>query len=60
VREAVCLGDRVILFSRQPGRLREEFAVPLPRPRDINAPELATYAQRITHALKNHLAENAA
>ena len=28
VREAVCLGDRVILLSPNPGRIREEFAIP--------------------------------
>jgi NitT/TauT family transport system ATP-binding protein len=54
VREAVCLGDRVILMSRNPGRIREEFPIPLPRPRDINTPELAGLAQRITTALKGH------
>src|SRR6201997_692650 len=47
VREAVCLGDRVVLMSRNPGRIREEFSVPLWRPRDINSPELAGYAQHI-------------
>jgi NitT/TauT family transport system ATP-binding protein len=55
VREAVCLGDRVFLLSPSPGRIREEFHIPLPRPRDINSPELATIAQRITMALKNYL-----
>jgi NitT/TauT family transport system ATP-binding protein len=57
VREAVCLGDRVMLLTPRPGRLCEEFAIPLPRPRDINSPELAGHAQRITSALKGHLAE---
>jgi NitT/TauT family transport system ATP-binding protein len=52
VREAVCLGDRVVLLSPSPGRVREEFAVKLPRPRDINTAEVATIAQRITGALK--------
>jgi NitT/TauT family transport system ATP-binding protein len=52
VREAVCLGDRVVLLSPHPGRIREEFQVPLPRPRDINSVELAAYATRITTALK--------
>jgi NitT/TauT family transport system ATP-binding protein len=55
VREAVCLGDRVCLLSPSPGRLREEFRIPLPRPRDINSPELAEIAQRITTALKGYL-----
>lgn len=55
VREAVCLGDRVILLSPHPGRIREEFAIRLPRPRDINSPALAEYAQRITAALKGYV-----
>jgi NitT/TauT family transport system ATP-binding protein len=55
VREAVCLGDRVVLMSPHPGRMRESFEVPLPRPRDINSPELAVYAQRITAALKGYI-----
>jgi NitT/TauT family transport system ATP-binding protein len=58
VREAVCLGDRVILLSPSPGRIREQFNIPLSRPRDINSPELAAIAQRITAALKDHLVES--
>jgi sulfonate transport system ATP-binding protein len=57
VREAVCLGDRVVLMSPMPGSIREEFCIPLPRPRDINTPELAGFAQRVTTALKGHSAE---
>ena len=53
VREAACLGDRVLLFSPHPGRIQEEFTVDLPRPRDINSVDLAGYAIRITRALKN-------
>src|ERR1051325_6564034 len=56
VREAVCLADRVILFSRNPGRIREQFDIPLSRPRDINSVELAEYAGTITRALKGHSA----
>src|SRR5689334_10748155 len=55
VREAVCLGDRVFILSPSPGRIREEFRISLPRPRDINSPELAVIAQRITQALKIYL-----
>jgi NitT/TauT family transport system ATP-binding protein len=57
VREAVCLGDRVFLLSPSPGRIQEEFTISLPRSRDINSPELAAIAQRITWSLKSHLAE---
>ncbi len=55
VREAVCLGDRVILFSPNPGRIREEFSIPLPRPRDINSVDLARYSTEITRVLKGYV-----
>jgi NitT/TauT family transport system ATP-binding protein len=55
VREAVCLGDRVVLMSPTPGRIRDEFLIDLPRPRDINTPELALMAQHITASLKDGL-----
>jgi NitT/TauT family transport system ATP-binding protein len=59
VREAVCLGDRVVLFSPNPGRVREQFRIDLPRPRDINSASLAQHATEITRALKLHRAEHA-
>src|ERR1044071_3377298 len=34
IEEAVEMSDRVIVFSSDPGRIRAELAVPLPRPRD--------------------------
>ena len=55
VRESVCLGDRVVLFSPHPGRIQEQFTVDLPRPRDINSPELPKFTTEITRALKRHL-----
>jgi NitT/TauT family transport system ATP-binding protein len=36
VREAVRLGDRVLVFTARPGRIKKEFRIDLPRPRDIN------------------------
>ena len=59
VREAVCLGDRVVLMSLGPGRITRIFDIPLPRPRDINSPELAGYASRIATALKGKSASEA-
>jgi len=52
VREAACLGERVLLFSPHPGRIQEEFAVGLPRPRDINSVDLASYATKIIRSLR--------
>ena len=55
VREAACLGNRVILFSPHPGRVREEFAIDLPYPRDINSVELAKYTSPIVRALRGYV-----
>ena len=55
VREATCLGDRVVLFSPHPGRIREQFQVRLARPRDVNSVDLAQYSSEITRALKRHM-----
>ncbi len=60
VREAVCLGDRVVLFSANPGRIREQFEIGLPRPRDINSVALAEHSTKITRALKSHLSSELA
>ena len=51
VREAVRLADRVILLSPRPGRIVEEFAVAVPRPREINTASVAELAGRITARL---------
>lgn len=55
VREAVCLGDRVVLFSPHPGRIREEYPIDLPRPRDISSVSLAEKSAQILHDLKAYL-----
>jgi NitT/TauT family transport system ATP-binding protein len=44
VREAVRLGDRVVLMQPAPGRIASERAVGLPRPRRMDDPAIATRA----------------
>ena len=55
VREAVRLGQRVILMSSKPGRIIREWKVNLPEPRRIDAPEVATLASEITDHLRNEI-----
>jgi len=56
-REAACLGDRVVIFTPRPGRIQREIQVDLPRPRDINAPEVGEYAVQIMAELESQADE---
>ena len=55
VREAVRLGDRVVLLSSRPGRVIAEFPVATPRPRRIDSTEVATLAATITDQLREEV-----
>jgi len=35
IEEAVYLGDRIVVLTARPGRIREEVAIDLPRPREL-------------------------
>lgn len=59
-REAACLGDRVLVFSGRPGRIKAEIQVDLPRTRDINDPRVGEYARRIMGELEAPAVESPA
>ena len=52
VREAVRLGDRVALLTFRPGRVKQEFAVDLPRPRHMEHTDVARTARDILDCLR--------
>jgi NitT/TauT family transport system ATP-binding protein len=60
VREAVRLGDRVILLSSRPGRVANEFAVDIAQPRRIESPEVAALSVEITEHLRTEIRRHAA
>jgi NitT/TauT family transport system ATP-binding protein len=52
VREAVRLGDRVVLLTFRPGRVKNEFPIDLPRPRSLEDPEVALTARAVLDELR--------
>ncbi|GAA0802847.1 ABC transporter ATP-binding protein [Spirilliplanes yamanashiensis] len=59
VREAVRLGDRVVLLSSRPGRVISDFEVGHPRPRRIDSAEVAELAATITDRLRAEVSRHA-
>src|SRR5579862_8401324 len=55
VREAVRLGDRVVLLTFRPGRVKSEFPVDLPRPRSLEDPEVALAARAVLDQLREEI-----
>ena len=51
VDEAVYLADRVIIFSKRPGRIRKTIEIKLPRPRDRTSMEVNKVRSKVLRAL---------
>jgi NitT/TauT family transport system ATP-binding protein len=58
VREAVRLGDRVVVLSSRPGRVIEEYPVPRSGPRRIDSVEVAELASTITDRLREEMSRH--
>ena len=59
VREAVRLGDRVVVLTSRPGTVAEEFRVPVARPRQHGDPDVARLTERITDRLRAEVRRHA-
>jgi len=55
VREAVRLGDRVALLTFRPGRVKREFLIDLPRPRQLEDVSVAKSAREILDDLREEI-----
>jgi NitT/TauT family transport system ATP-binding protein len=55
VREAVRLGDRVLVLSYRPGRIKNELRISLPRPRHIEDSDVARTAKKILGYLREEI-----
>jgi NitT/TauT family transport system ATP-binding protein len=59
VREAVRLGDRVVLLSSRPGRVIGDQRIDLARPRDLDSAEVGDLAAEITGRLRKEVRRHA-
>ena len=56
IEEAILLGDRVVVMTARPGRLKASFEVPFPRPRSVQLsgePEFARLRLEIWESLRD-------
>jgi NitT/TauT family transport system ATP-binding protein len=53
VREGIVLGDRVVVFSARPGRIKKIFTIDLPRPRQIESYTVVDLARVIMAELRD-------
>jgi len=59
VREAVRLGDRIVLLTSRPGKVAEEFPVHLDRPRQIGTREVGEIAAVVLERLRQEVRRHA-
>jgi len=55
IEEAVLLGDRVVVMTARPGRIKEIVAIELARPRDVTSTEFNEIRRRITVLLEDEV-----
>lgn len=59
IKEAIYLADRVIVFTRRPGRVKKVVDIALSRPRDLRIkrdPQFLTYEDEIWESIQEELA----
>jgi NitT/TauT family transport system ATP-binding protein len=55
IRESVRLGDRVVVMTYRPGRIKTEFRIDLPRPRHIEDTNVAQLSARILVEMRSEI-----
>jgi NitT/TauT family transport system ATP-binding protein len=59
VREAVRLGDRIVLLTSRPGSVADEFPVDLERPRQSGTREVGEVAGAVVERLRQEVRRHA-
>jgi NitT/TauT family transport system ATP-binding protein len=56
VDEAIYLGDRIVMMSARPGRIKDIINIDLPRPRNRTSPEVNRIRDRVLSDLRSEIA----
>ena len=60
IEEAVMMADRIIILSSDPGRIRSEVTIDLPRPRDVDSAEVRALIDEVYGLMTMRPAQEAA
>jgi NitT/TauT family transport system ATP-binding protein len=58
IKEAIYLGDRVVIFTARPGRIKETVDIDLPRPRSLHVkrePRFMEYEDRLWASIEEEV-----
>jgi ABC-type nitrate/sulfonate/bicarbonate transport system ATPase subunit len=55
IEEAILLGDRIVVMTARPGRIKEIVAVEIPRPRDVTSEQFNSIRRRISGLLEEEV-----
>lgn len=58
IEEAISLSDRILVMSARPGRIKSEYRVDLPRPRDFRAVRKTSIFHEISDRIWNDIASD--
>jgi NitT/TauT family transport system ATP-binding protein len=57
IMESVCLGDKVVVFTRRPGTVKKEITIDHRRPRLPEDEELRPYHRQVLEEIKSEVSE---
>lgn len=55
ITESICLGDKVVVFSKRPGRVKKEIPINYRRPRLPEDDSLRTYHRQVVDAMQGEI-----
>ena len=55
ITESICLGDKVVVFSKRPGRVKKEISINYRRPRLPEDDSLRSFHRQVVDAMQGEI-----